>query len=100
METISNEALCVTISPVGAEVQSVKDVNTGREYLWQGDARWWHGRSPILFPIVGGMWNGVCRIDGNEVKIPKHGIVREVNWLPTERKADSVRFEFNSTVGQ
>lgn len=99
METISNEALCVTISPVGAEVQSVKDVNTGREYLWQGDARWWHGRSPILFPIVGGMWNGVCRIDGNEVKIPKHGIVREVNWLPTERKADSVRFEFNSTVG-
>lgn len=99
METISNGLLQVEISPIGAEVQSLKDLNTGHEYLWQGDARWWHGRSPILFPIVGGMWNGVCRIDGKEVKIPKHGFVRNATWTVAERKADSIRFEFTSTVG-
>lgn len=99
METISNGKLLVQVSPEGAEVQSVKDAQTGREYLWQGDARWWHGRSPILFPIVGGMWNGVCHIDGKEVRIPKHGFVRKATWTVTERSQTSVRMEFNSTVG-
>ena len=99
METISNESLRVTVSPVGAEVQNVTDVQTGREYLWQGDARWWSGRSPILFPIVGGMWNGTCRIDGRELSIPKHGFVRKSTWTCTERHAESVRFETYSTVG-
>lgn len=99
MNTICNEELRVVVSPEGAEVQSVQDARTGREYLWQGDARWWHGRSPLLFPIVGGMWNGVCRIDGKEISIPKHGFVKKRTWNATECKADSVRFEYISTVG-
>lgn len=99
MELISNGILCVEVSPVGAEVQSIKDAVSGHEYLWQGDARWWHGRSPILFPIVGGLWNGVCRIDGKEVKIPKHGFLRDKTWLVAAKDETSVRFEFTSTVG-
>lgn len=99
MESISNGVICVEVSPVGAEVQSIKDAANGREYLWQGDARWWSGRSPILFPIVGGMWNGVCRIDGKEVKIPKHGFLRDKTWRVAEKQPESVRFEFISTVG-
>lgn len=99
MKTICNEELRVTVSAAGAEVQSLQDVKTGREYLWQGDERWWGGRSPILFPICGGLWNGVCRIDGKEVAIPKHGFVRQRVWRATEEKADSVRFEYISTVG-
>ena len=98
MEKISNGILCVEVSPVGAEVQSIKDAQNGREYLWQGDARWWSGRSPILFPIVGGMWNGVCRINGKEVKIPKHGFLRKSTWLVAAKDETSVRFEFTSTV--
>lgn len=99
MEHISNGILCVEVSPLGAEVQSIKDAANGHEYLWQGDARWWHGRSPILFPIVGGMWNGVCRIDGKEVKIPKHGFLRDKTWLVAAKDETSVRFEYTSTVG-
>ena len=99
METISNGEIRVQVSAVGAEVQSVQDVHTGREYLWQGDARWWHGRSPILFPIVGGMWNGVCRIDGQEISIPKHGFVKKATWTVASRSESSIRFETNSTVG-
>lgn len=99
MTTISNQELCVTISPLGAELQSVKDAQSGREYLWQGDARWWSGRSPLLFPIVGGMWNSKCRIDGKEVTIPKHGIMRQRLWKVADVQTDSVRFEYVSTVG-
>ena len=64
MQTIQNEELRVVVSPVGAQMQNLTDVKTGREYLWQGDERYWKERNPILFPIVGGMWNGVTRVDG------------------------------------
>ena len=99
MIEISNNQLAVTISPIGAEVQSIKDVNTQCEYLWHGDAQWWSGHSPILFPIVGGLWNGTCRVDGQELHISKHGFVRRAPWRVVCVEADKAVFEFVSTVG-
>lgn len=99
MIEISNNQLAVTISPIGAEVQSIKDVNTQCEYLWHGDAQWWSGHSPILFPIVGGLWNGICRVDGQELHISKHGFVRRAPWRVVCVEADKAVFEFVSTVG-
>lgn len=99
MIEISNNQLAVTISPIGAEVQSIKDVNTQCEYLWHGDAQWWSGHSPILFPIVGGLWNGTCRVDGQELHISKHGFVRRAPWRVVSVEADKAVFEFVSTVG-
>lgn len=99
MIEISNNQLAVTISPIGAEVQSIKDVNTQCEYLWHGDAQWWSGHSPILFPIVGGLWNGTCRVDGQELHISKHGFVRRAPWRVVRVEADKAVFEFVSTVG-
>lgn len=99
MIEISNNQLAVTISPIGAEVQSIKDVNTQCEYLWHGDAQWWSGHSPILFPIVGGLWNGTCRVDGQELHISKHGFVRRAPWRVVSVEAHKAVFEFVSTVG-
>lgn len=99
MIEISNNQLAVTISPIGAEVQSIKDVNTQCEYLWHGDAHWWSGHSPILFPIVGGLWNSTCRVDGQELHISKHGFVRRAPWRVVCVEADKAVFEFVSTVG-
>ncbi len=99
MITIKNDKLCVTVSEIGAEVQSIKDVCTGQEYLWQGDAQWWNGRSPLLFPIVGGLWNGTYRLDGKEYKLPKHGFVRRAPWHVANVGSDSVSLDFCSTVG-
>ena len=99
MIKISNNIISAEISTTGAEVQSIRDIETGREYLWNGDERWWHGHSPILFPIVGGMWNGTCRIDGEEVSIPKHGIVRRATWTVDNVTADQATLSINSTVG-
>lgn len=99
MIEISNNQLAVAISPIGAEVQSIKDVNTQCEYLWHGDAQWWSGHSPILFPIVGGLWNGTCRVDGQELHISKHGFVRRAPWRVVSVEAHKAVFEFISTVG-
>ena len=51
--TIENEELILVISSHGAEVRSLKDKKTGREYMWCGDAAHWGRVSPVLFPIVG-----------------------------------------------
>ena len=97
MFTISNDHLCATVSEMGAELQSLRDKQTGHEYLWQGDARWWSGRSPILFPIVGGLWNGCYRLDGHETKLQKHGFVRRQPWHCTLHEAGRVRMEYDGS---
>ena len=43
METLSNSILTVQIAEHGAELQSIK--KDGKEYLWQGDAKFWGRRS-------------------------------------------------------
>lgn len=55
METLQNEFLTVEVSDLGAELQSIKDADE-HEYLWQGDDKYWGRRSPILFPIVCGLY--------------------------------------------
>lgn len=60
METISNSVLTVGVSEHGAELQSIQ--KNGKEYLWQGDTRFWGRRSPVLFPIVGRVWEDTYRL--------------------------------------
>ena len=38
----------------GGTICSIEDFQ-GIEYLWQGDATYWSGQAPILFPICGGL---------------------------------------------
>ena len=99
MVQISNGIITASISEVGAEVQSLRCCKSGREYMWHGDAKWWNGHSPILFPIVGGLWNGTCRIDGAELQISKHGFVRRATWRAIDVQTDRATFEICSTVG-
>ena len=75
METLSNSILTVQIAEHGAELQSIK--KDGKEYLWQGDAKFWGRRSPVLFPIVGRVWNNKYRHAGNTYEINQPtGVVR------------------------
>lgn len=73
--TLKSKGALVEIDTFGAEVQSYKDV-LGIEYLWQGDSAYWHGRAPMLFPMVGGLRDGKAIIDGREVSMKRHGFAR------------------------
>lgn len=75
--TLRNSFLQVTISTLGAELQSVFCRQTGIEYLWQGDANFWGKRSPVLFPIVGGLKNNSYTFQGNTYPLGRHGFARE-----------------------
>lgn len=73
--TLRSTALTVTVADKGAELQSVVDTQ-GRDWLWDGDERWWKGRAPILFPMVG-VPNGGAHFDGVLHPLPKHGFARD-----------------------
>ena len=50
MEELKNDKITVIISAHGAELQSIKSAE-GREYLWQGDEKYWPRRSPLTIKV-------------------------------------------------
>lgn len=85
--TIASEDLVVTISPVGAELQSV--CYQGKEYLWQGDPAYWTGRAPNLFPYIARLTEGKYIYQNKEYFMKIHGFVREAvltHYKPAENR--------------
>jgi len=74
---IESDDLTVTVSDMGAEMQSLTTYD-GREFLWNGDPEWWSGRSPILFPIVGRAPGDQVEIDGQGGEMKQHGFARRM----------------------
>lgn len=77
---LSNEFLTVEVSAHGAELQSIRNNRTGHEYLWQGNPSFWGRRSPVLFPIVGSLWNGEYHTLGRSFKMSQHGFARDMDF--------------------
>jgi len=95
---LENEHLTVIISSLGAEVQSVVSKSDGKEIWWQGDPKFWEGRSPILFPACGGLWDGEYRHNGRSYKMPKHGFVSKMEWEGhVNDEADMATFTISET---
>jgi len=90
--TIKNEFLTVTVSDLGAELQSVKNKN-GEEWIWQGDPAYWQGRAPNLFPFCGRFWNGLATVDGVPCNPGTHGFLRQS--LTTLEEAGETRLVFS-----
>ncbi|MBE7046404.1 MAG: aldose 1-epimerase family protein [Ruminococcaceae bacterium] len=72
---LSNDIMSVTISLMGAQMTSVKKY--GKELLWQGDPSVWAGQAPVLFPLCGGLKDGIYTYLGKEYSIEKHGFARK-----------------------
>lgn len=70
------------VSAQGAELQNIRNKRTGFEYLWQGNPAYWKRRSPVLFPIVGAVWNGKFRMDGKTYEMGQHGFARDMAFTP------------------
>ena len=91
MEILKNEQLQIVVSEHGAELQSILDAE-GKEYLWQGDSKYWGRRSPILFPIVCGLWDDCYRLDGYEYKMARHGFARDLDFKLINKTDTKVTF--------
>lgn len=91
LTTIKSEALTVAISSRGAEIQSIRDAR-GMEYMWHGDPAYWGSRAPILFPVAGGLRNDGYEWQGVWYHMPKHGIVRGIEWAVEEAEESRAVF--------
>ena len=72
--TLKNNILTVEIDSLGAQILSVK--KDGCEYIWQGNPEFWAGRTPLLFPICGRLFEGRYFYEGKEYQMNLHGFVR------------------------
>ena len=84
MLSIQNDQLRVTISEQGGALQSIKNLQTGLEYLWQGDRTYWGGRAPNLFPFVGRLFQQSYTLEGKTYPMQIHGFLSKSALTPAE----------------
>ena len=95
MHTLKNEILTVQVKEHGAELASIRKGSV--EYLWQADPMFWGRHSPVLFPIVGSVWDKRYRVDGREFELGQHGFARDMDFTMVEGGEDEVRYRLEST---
>ena len=93
---VKSDQLTVQFKTLGGALSSIKD-REGIEYLWQGDATYWSGQAPVLFPICGSLREDTAfysHADGTETKgsIPRHGLVRKNEFELVNQTENSVTF--------
>lgn len=76
--TLKNDTSTATIDSKGAELQHF--VIRGFDHMWTGDKAYWSGRSPVLFPIVGSLYQGEILIDGKKYVMGNHGFARHTEF--------------------
>ena len=95
MTILSNDILTVEVSAHGAELQSIRKGDV--EYLWQGDPAFWGRHSPILFPIVGSVWESRYRVGGKEYQLGQHGFARDMDFTMVSSSQTEVRYRLESS---
>lgn len=95
MTILSNDILTVEVSGHGAELQSIRKGDV--EYLWQGDPSFWGRRSPVLFPIVGSVWESRYRVGGKEYQLGQHGFARDMDFTLVSSSQTEVRYRLESS---
>jgi galactose mutarotase-like enzyme len=93
---ISNGEVTVDVAALGAEMQSIQ-TRDGRHWMWHGDAAFWTGRSPILFPIVGRAPNDTLTIGGERFQMGQHGFARRSNFALVVEESDRVVYRLEAS---
>ena len=94
---IANPYLSVDISSLGAELQSLTTAD-GKAWLWNGDATYWSGRSPILFPTVGKAPDNRISIEGKTYDMAQHGFARRSEFALIAWDDTMCRYELTASA--
>lgn len=92
--TLERDGLTLTVSSLGAEVQSLTAF--GREWIWEGDPQVWGKHAPLCFPWCGRVRDGWFTVDGKRFEAGAHGFARELDHVLTGRTEDSLSFRLES----
>jgi galactose mutarotase-like enzyme len=94
---IENDELKIAISSNGAELQSIFNKTNSTEYLWDANPNFWAKKSPILFPIVGGLKNNQYSFNGETFSLNRHGFAREKEFEVNQISKTRIHFILHST---
>jgi galactose mutarotase-like enzyme len=95
---IQSSQIRAGISSLGAELVWLRDAQ-GRNLLWNGDDKWWAGRSPLLFPLVGRVPRDLILVEGETYSIPQHGFARRSKFEIVESTSSSCTHRMTSDEG-
>ena len=95
---ISNDKITIQVDSMGAELKSLKEVASGREYMWCADAKYWKRTSPVLFPLAGGVNGGVYHLNGQDYPMGQHGFARDMEFRLKSQVAHEIWFLLESTA--
>lgn len=94
MKNLSNDKISIQIADHGAELVSI--YANGTEYLWQADPQFWGRHSPVLFPIVGRVWNNTYRHKGQTYSLGQHGFARDMDFQLTYEEENAAIYTLES----
>lgn len=96
MITLRNNHLTVCISEHGAELTSIRTAE--REYLWQADPEFWARHSPVLFPIVGNVFDKTFRVGDTVYPMGQHGFARDADFEVLRHDDTEAWLEYRSSA--
>lgn len=86
--TVNCNNMSLDVNKTGAEISSLKI--SGKEYIWQGNPKFWAGHGPLLFPIVGRVENDKINIGGKECHLTAHGFLRNMDFILENQTENSL----------
>jgi galactose mutarotase-like enzyme len=95
--SIENEKLMASFNNSGAELASLYHKPLEKEFIWNGDPRFWGRRAPILFPVIGRLRNDSYHMDGRSFNLGQHGFARDRRFDIVETHGDSMVFHLKET---
>lgn len=96
MKTLTNTALSIAVKEDGAELCSLRSAS-GCEYLWSADPAYWKRHAPVLFPIVGSVWQGAYRSHGRTYHLSQHGFARDMRFALISETQDELWYRLSSS---
>ncbi len=94
---IKNDYLKIKVDKMGAELKAITNLETGQEVLWNGDATWWDGISPLLFPFIGTSKNKSYTYDGKTYDMKAHGFIAQREFSLDSFNDNTLWFTYTST---
>lgn len=94
---LENDRYRVAVNATGAELSSLRDKLTAREWLWQPQPGVWDNSATQLFPVVGALVHGGISVDGKFLPLPAHGFLRHQAFTCIEQGADHLVLEARAT---
>lgn len=92
MNILENNKILININNFGAELCKIYSKENNKDYLWNGDSKYWGRYSPILFPIVGRLKDNETYINEQKYEMTQHGFARDMEFELVNKTVNSIEF--------